>query len=147
MDKVTREINFRALEDINKELVILLYGSYENYLKSSDPFDLEEYIFSYDSNMYHMGIISNIGKRIGIYLDMEPDFDTSTYFYLILKEILTKKSQDKYLDVVMNMNETTFNKYLLAIGKSELADNDNIFLDRLYLYANNFEESYLKSYK
>lgn len=146
MDKTLRGINFNSLQDINKELITLLYGSYESYLDESPPFDLEEYIFSYDVNMYHMGIISKLGERIGIYLDMEPDFDTSTHFYLILKEILTKKSQDKFLDVIINMNETSFNEYLTSIGKSELIDNNSVYLDRLYLYANDFSAAYLKSH-
>jgi hypothetical protein len=143
---MSRSKIFDNISEIGQNLLIQLYGDKSNFISTSDVSELEEYIISYDNNIDHMGILVSIGKRIGILLDIMPEFDTAVAFYDILFEIITKKGKDSGLGIILNMNKLEFNDYLDSIGKGKYKDNEFVFDDRLYLYANDFHDALLKEY-
>ena len=137
---LSREEKFNKLDDIGRSLMIKLYGNMDNYLNIDIPYDLENYIFSYDEEIYHQGIIVSIGQRIGISLKIEEDFETSVQFYDFLMNILGNNTDRRKLDEIVNMNENQFNTYLRNKGLSEYVDNDYVYSDRLILYSLDFED-------
>ena len=143
---LSREKIFSNLADTSKELIIKLYGSVEEYVDAGEISPLEDYIISFDENMDHAGIIQGIGERIGISVDIMEDFDTSTTFYNVLVDVINKKGRDPKLNDIVNYTKLEFDGYLLEIGKSDYQGNDNLYFDRLYAYANDFEEKIMREY-
>jgi hypothetical protein len=136
----SRKEKFDQLGDIGRTLMLKLYVNLEAYLSIDVPYDLENYIFSYDTEIYHQGIIVSIGQRIGISLKIEEEFETSIQFFDILMSILDKVPDRKLIDEILNMNEGSFNTYLRSRGLTTYVDNDYVYADRLILLSLNFED-------
>ena len=112
MDRISK---FNWATDISRDLLIKIYGTFEKYLSPVGVSPLEEYIFSFDDNCDHMGIIIALGERIGFMLNMKEDFETSVDFYSKISEVIDKKNGDPMIKYIINVDEKEFGLSLIHI--------------------------------
>lgn len=95
---MSRIEKYDQLKDNNKNLMLALYGSYENFVAASTaPYLLEEFIFQFDANMGNEQIINMMAQAIS--LKTYNAVDTDLYLYSVLEVYLhARRNGDNNLE-------------------------------------------------
>ena len=115
---------WQSLASVNQDLMLTLYGSYENYLEPPLISPLEPYIIEFDRFMGgDLGILRQLAFRMGFRIPRNADEDV--YFYWMLKRAidtfgLTKVvgANNPNLGEIINMTESDYKAWLEEQGEA-----------------------------
>lgn len=127
---------FSQLGPICKQLLLLIYGNYENFIKSL-PHPLEEVIIMLDKHWENERTVRAIASRIGIYVGLDLFFNAAELFVDKLVDVIQYVPEED-LEKIMNMREKDFQEWRSKYGIQDF------FQDRLYNYAKWFMSNEIK---
>lgn len=113
----TRAKEFDALEDVNRDLLLRIYGSRENFIESPYRNPIDKYIIAFDQ---HMGdpdvlIVYNLSIRLGAKA-VPSDENINVYMYNLFNvyldyELGTPVTGLPRLSEMINMNKQDYYRY------------------------------------
>jgi hypothetical protein len=117
---------FKQLGPLTKDLMITLYGSFEEYLnRQRDKHPLEEYIISFDEFMFDSEMVDTIAMRMGMMITDKIEA-YKTFIDRIVQVIkLSNYTIEDYRRII-NMRRSEYDKLNL----------DFEFDDRLFVFFN-----------
>ena len=157
IERIMERINkYNELSQIGKNLMMLIYGDMENYMKDYGN-ELEKYIIAFDKNMEDDSVVCAIGSRIGIYIPINEMFSAAEYFIDKIVEYIKvmgynfpEKDEYQYknkkiipsTDEIINMDRNIFDENMKEYG---LKGTEELYQDRLMVYKEIFEtDEYIK---
>jgi hypothetical protein len=139
-----RAVLYSQLSDLVHDLLLEIYGTYDNFIKADPVHPLEDYILSYDYYMEEDGILIELGRRIGFGIDHE---ETGAYtlpeqFYDRCSYTIRNNSPNN-ITKIMNMTEKEFESHL----KSKAIEyNEYMYEDRLNIDSHKYNKQLINAY-
>lgn len=135
-----RIAKFETASPLVKDVLLLLYGSRESFVGATGH-PLEPYIFEFDRNMDSDSTVRAIGSAIGLFIDLDPNFQAYELFIdklvSCILQLEPKRINDaKYtgrprLGDIVNMDRDKFRQ---EVEKYSWEYSENLYQDRMNFY-------------
>lgn len=115
---------FRSLGPLTKDLIITMYGSFDQFMKAeTNKHPIEEYLISFDEYMFDSDMVNTIAQRMGI---------------LITDQIESYKTFIDRVVQILKLSNFTYDDYRKYINMTEKEydklDLDYEYDDRLFVF-------------